>query len=612
MWALAIENNRLYYSVADGPSVWSVGLNADGSFAADPRREIDVQKTPQGNQITSILFDGPNTVYLAQRGSQLGSYDYQSFMRPQESTAMRYKWNEAERRWAAAYEEYAVGLPPEHHAAVGGLALNYGYDRFGNIDYGRCRQTLWITGEHLRAGSDIVRVARGGPEQVNGLQGIYKSRVKPDNEPPFESWYVDYDATFADAEAYGHVGNVAIYNPCAAGVTYSADRVEVPVWTKGPDLVVDKVCYPGLVGGRIRCTISVRNKGDGPATGIIELLDETRTLWGKAADELIPIASSEPDGAGWTCATIASGALACRLDAGSFAAGAVRKLSVWVDTHDLVAAGNLGFRNCVTLNHPAGRGKACAEGGTDIVVEKIGPSRCTPGEDCTFTLKLTNKSLMAFDADVLLADHMLLGGAAVAASISEIEPPLGCTDEPTKLPFSCVARVTLGPGAVPRAQDRRGDAGQVAGVGCELLRGERSLARQGAEDPGRSACATEDQGQVEGFAGRASVVRLVQDRRQEGCCTQEVRAQLRCAGLGAAAWVPATVGGVCRRASAVAERTLPVPAERAVGSRHEQLPGAASVLEQGASASGRVLLSTRDGLVAADGELPPEARGWLS
>ncbi|MEZ5855962.1 MAG: hypothetical protein R3D67_14920 [Hyphomicrobiaceae bacterium] len=446
VWALAIENNRLYYSVADGPSVWSVGLNPDGSFAGDPRREIDVKNTPQGNQITSILFDGPQTIYLAQRGSQLGSYDYQSFMRPQESMAMRYKWNEAERRWAEAYEEYAVGLPAEYHGAVGGLALNYGYDRFGEIDYGRCRQTLWLTGEHLRAGSDIVRVARGGPEQVNGLQGIYKSRVRPDNEPPFESWYIDYDATFADEETFGHVGNVAIYSPCAAGVTYSAEQVEVPVWTKGPDLVVEKQCYPGLVGGRIRCTISVRNKGDGPATGIIELLDETRTLWGEAAQSLIPIAASEADGPGWTCSAVASGAFACSLDPGTLAAGAVRNLSVWVDTHDLVAKGNLGFRNCVTLNHPNGKGKACAEGGTDIVVEKTGPSRCTPGEDCTFTLKLTNKSLMAFDGDVLLADHMLLGGKVVKAPISEIEPPLGCTDEPKTLPFSCVARVKLGAG----------------------------------------------------------------------------------------------------------------------------------------------------------------------
>ena len=446
VWGLAIENNRLYYAVADGPTIWSVGLGPDGSFANDSRVETLVKGATAGSQIGTILFDGPGLMYLAQRGGQVGSYDYQSFMRPQEAAALRYRWNETERRWSATPEEYAVGLPPEHHGVVGGLALNYGYDRFGRIDYDRCRQTLWLTGEHLRAGSDIVRVSRGGPRLVGGLQGIYKSRVRPDNEPPFEAWYVDYDAAYDDEETFGHIGNVAIFAPCKSSVTYAAERVEIPVWTAGPNLVVEKRCEPVAFGGRVRCVIVVRNTGDATGSGDIEIVDETRTLWGPNKGALLPVAEASADGGEWSCAANANGAFACKLPAALLTPGSGRELSLWIDTRDLVLGGNVGFRNCVTIDHPDGKGKACAEGGTGIVVSKTGPAICKPGEACTFALTVTNASPHPFKGDVLLADHMLVGGNLHEAPIAKIEPPLDCAEAPTKLPFSCLAALDLAPG----------------------------------------------------------------------------------------------------------------------------------------------------------------------
>lgn len=447
VWGLAIENGRLYYGVADGPKVWSVGLAEDGSFGTDGRLEIDVTGTPAGNAISTILFDGPETLYLAQRGGQQGSYDYATFMRPQEAMAMRYRWSERERRWQPKPEEYAVGMPPEHHGTLGGLALNYGYDRFGNIDYGRCRQSLWHTGEHLRADSDIVRVSRGGPRLVHGLQGIYKSRVRPDNEPPYEAWYVDYDANFADAETYGHVGNVAIFGPCETNVTYSAERVEIPVWTRGPNLVVEKRCEPAAFGGKVRCVITVRNTGDAAAEGVVEIVDQTRILWGPSAGSIIPIATSNLDGPEWSCEAKPSGDFACRLQASVLLAGAVREFSVWIDTAPLILAGNAAFRNCVTIDHPAGKGRACAEGGTGITVVKSGPAQCPPGGDCKFAITLTNTSSSPFSGEVALADTLFVKGQPVDASITKIEPPLGCADEPDQLPFACAAKVSLAPGA---------------------------------------------------------------------------------------------------------------------------------------------------------------------
>lgn len=446
VFGLAIENNRLYYATADGPAVWSVGLKADGSFAGDARLEINVEGTPAGSQISTILFDGPRVMYLAQRGNLAGSYDYQTFMRPQEAAAMRYQWNDVENRWQPAPQEYAVGLGPEHHAAVGGLALNYGYDRFGQIDPGRCRQTLWLTGEQLRAGSDVQRVSRGGPRLVSGLQGVYKSRVKPENEPPFESWFVDYDQTFAEEEAYGHIGNVAIYGPCQGGVTYAAERIEIPVWTRGANFVVEKICEPALFGAPVRCRITVKNSGDAVADGIIKILDETRILFGPAKGKLIASAVSGSGGIDWGCSLTSSGALACGLSAALVAPGVALTLDVTVETAELVLTGNSGFRNCVSIDHPAGKSKACAEGGAGLTVHKSGPAVCEPGDDCTFKLTLTNATPLPFKGPVLIADHMLIDGKPVDAPISKIVPPLACKDEPVGVPFSCVAEVALAPG----------------------------------------------------------------------------------------------------------------------------------------------------------------------
>lgn len=446
VWGLTVENERLYYSVADGPKIWSVGLRPDGTFSDDARLEIDVTGTPAGNMVSSIMFDGGGLMYLAQRGTHLGNYDYAAFAKPQEAMVMRYRWNEVEGRWSEAHEEYAIGLKHEHRSTMGGVALNYGYDRFGNIDFGRCRETLWSTGEHLREGSDIVRVTNGGPRLVHGVQGTYKSRVRPDNEPPFESWFVDYDARFDDVEHFGHVGNVGIFGPCERGATTLATETVIPVWTKGPNLVVEKRCYSGVLGGRVRCEIVVRNKGDAVAGEIINIVDSTRVLWGPGAGTVLPIATATPDGPEWVCQSNKDGDYACQLPGELLAAGGERRIEVWVDTQSLIETGNVGFRNCVTLRHPHGRGKACAEGGAEIVVKKTAPLECTPGFGCKFNITISNVGPTQYDGEVLLADSMFRNGQQASFGIASISPALGCTNEPTELPFACVTRVALGPG----------------------------------------------------------------------------------------------------------------------------------------------------------------------
>ncbi len=140
VFAVAVEGKRLYYSVAKPLQIWSVGLNADGSFADDARSEIDLADVPYGNLVTDILFDGPDRLYLSQRGEVAGSYDYAVMAKLQTPIVRRYAWNDSTQRWSEAADEFAIGLKPPYRSTDGGIALGYGYDPDGNIDYGKCRE----------------------------------------------------------------------------------------------------------------------------------------------------------------------------------------------------------------------------------------------------------------------------------------------------------------------------------------------------------------------------------------------------------------------------------------------------------------------------------------
>ena len=60
--AVAVQAGRLYYSGAEGPQIWSVGLDPTGAFADDARLEIDLSGNASDNMITTIFFDGDGKV----------------------------------------------------------------------------------------------------------------------------------------------------------------------------------------------------------------------------------------------------------------------------------------------------------------------------------------------------------------------------------------------------------------------------------------------------------------------------------------------------------------------------------------------------------------------
>lgn len=225
VWGLAVHEGRLYYSVASGPQIWSVGINRDGSFANDPRWELDVPAQAGPLPVTDIAFSHKGAMLLAQRALVAASYDYSAFTQPGEPHVFR-MWLKGPNdppspgRWKPEPEEYAVGFAGNYRNTNGGIALGYGYDRDGRLATTACEYSLWTTGQNLRNDPALRKeLEPGGPLLVNGLQGSPASPVRHFNEPPWVSYFADYDGRFDDPRDTGHLGSVRIYTqPCAAPV----------------------------------------------------------------------------------------------------------------------------------------------------------------------------------------------------------------------------------------------------------------------------------------------------------------------------------------------------------------------------------------------------------
>jgi hypothetical protein len=507
VFALAISKDRLYYSVAagphmvsaglessvaEGPQVWSVGLDQDGGFLDDARLEIDVKDTPSGGLITGIAFDGPDKIYLTQRGDAAGSYEYAEFAKPQSSVVRRYTWDDTEQRWVEGADEFAVGLTPPYRATNGGVALGYGYDSSGKVDFGKCGATLWATGEFLRGGTD--------PDQVvDGLQAISTESGQPvqslsvapepspsdgaELSPPKEAWFTDTNGNDGDERSAGHIGSIAIFAPCDNEIA-EAERPE-PLPDSGypsypdynpsadvadsglpsawpqvmPGLSITKTCTPAPVGTKeIDCTITVTNTGTVPLTDPIVFSDSTTGLNPGAgggtpvAGAPVSLASVSPDAAAWTCTPAPTINLSCSLPPDELPPGSSHSVTVAVDTSGFIASGTVGFHNCASLSAPYW-GEACADGGMDITVTKTAPTSCAASSTCPFTVTVANNGTQAFNGPVQLGDLMwtipggssAVGGGPLSTPVP-VSTDLPCATAPSTLPFSCGANLSLAPG----------------------------------------------------------------------------------------------------------------------------------------------------------------------
>ena len=242
---LAVYEKRLFYSVAIGPDIWSVGLNDDGTLAEDARLEIAVE-APAGDPVSDIVFSIDGTMYLAQRGQTLSAYDYSVLAEPNTASVLRYsrvKRKDGTMGWVSQASEYPVGFAGDNRNTNGGVALGFGYFPQGYMDIGSCEQTVWSTGEQLRLSPK--NTTRLGSEQfIDGLQGNHRRFVKPANTPPFRSYYVDYDDIIMDQGHRGHMGDVAVWSECNSTVV--ADGT-----IDAGDIIGGTITLGSLTGGAI-------------------------------------------------------------------------------------------------------------------------------------------------------------------------------------------------------------------------------------------------------------------------------------------------------------------------------------------------------------------------
>lgn len=334
---MAVLDGRLYYAVAEGPQVWSVGIGA-GGFANDTRLEIDGTGLPATSPITDIAFDGTGRIYLAQRGDQRASYDYSGFAEPQKSSVIRFSPDPATGTWSVPPETYAVGINLDHRDADGGVDIGLGAD-------GSC-SLLWSTGDALAA----------GPDTVNGLQGNGSALIRSANVPPTQTYLVDYDGAFADPTALGHIGDVEVWSGCAgtrlgglAPPAIGGQPYPTPVYpgtpgyptyppypSSGGGLAIDKTagaCTPIPGGFACAYAVTVTNTDKTkPFTAPIYVSDSVSIPTAKVINDHV---AGE---AQWKCAPSAGGAMSCMLDvppgAPTLAPGGVVKMHVAVGIYD--------------------------------------------------------------------------------------------------------------------------------------------------------------------------------------------------------------------------------------------------------------------------------------
>jgi hypothetical protein len=301
---LEAYNGRLYYAIAG--QIWSVRIEQDGSFGA-ARWELDVVDLLSNNEIASILFDPQGRMILAQRGPQVGSYDYSAFAESGTSSVVRYKREfpddpETPGTWVETPDSYAIGNAPDGAQASGGIALGPDYNEETGALQGACDAYLWATGDALRDNGNVDDPLEP-PLNVHGLQGTPASLVRPANDPPILSFFADYDGIIEDDETealkQGHVGAVAFWQECASGAaTYvpppffpageeaifeEEDDDEVADDEEGEDeafanLTLEKWASPfacAYVGAEWWCTFTIRveNTGDEPYWGPVVVDD---------------------------------------------------------------------------------------------------------------------------------------------------------------------------------------------------------------------------------------------------------------------------------------------------------------------------------------------------
>jgi hypothetical protein len=218
-----------------------------------------------------------------------------------------------------------------------------------------------------------------------------------------------------------------------------------------PALRILKTCEgPADLGAPATCRITVTNAGTAAPTGPVRVADAATVIGSGAPVQILTVT---PDGGEWACGPVPANALSCQIPGAVMTPGTSRHFDVTVQVptygrFENCARGSWGPAPGNDIVYPFG--EACAEGGYQVQpvnVEKTGDKECEVGKPCTFEITITNGGTTGFSGPVRIGDAIGVGGTRLeGVEITEISPPFGCSPEPTTLPMSCVATLSLGPG----------------------------------------------------------------------------------------------------------------------------------------------------------------------
>lgn len=413
--ALAVNQGRLFYSVAEGPEIWSVGLEADGSFKTDARFEVAIADA-KGALPHSIAFDANGRLIVAERAAAKPSADFSRFVDVGPARVLRFDGESPDDpatpgRWLPVSNEYAVGTANEGRESNGGVAMQYAYSADGSADTSRCGGTL------------VVSAAGLGPKgAVQGVHLVPSDSVRDGNGAAAPSAYVAFDPASGDVARHGAMGGVAALQTCSAdGFPPVAGGGAFPPVTSGggvfPPVTDGGVVFPPVtddggvvpppvapvsivktatgqacaVGQPCSFNVTITNSTAQPLPGPIEFVDEPTGAGGvlNVAGDDLGVAPPAP----WTCD---KGRPTVCEHPGPLPAGGSLDMPFGITPRAGTTATSM--TNCATLRPPRVGGLAPApqpsaseRSGLRAEMKALSPS-CGPNQSCEYELVITNTS----------------------------------------------------------------------------------------------------------------------------------------------------------------------------------------------------------------------------
>ena len=230
VYGLAVAKSRLFYAVYNGkdaPSeIWSVMLDKKGNFVEKSSRyELRLGGLKANMPVTDMVLTNDGKMFLAQRALNVGSYSMQNFLNAQDAQVVLYHLKKPQdgklNRWYQEPQEYTMGFESPYKKGRGGVALGYGYNIEGKIDYTKCGKSLWASGENLRRSQELSSVLG---EDANGAQGMPVG-LSSVNRPP---WYSLFNSIgFNKYITQGSVGDIEVYTKECSCKCDEVDYAEV-------------------------------------------------------------------------------------------------------------------------------------------------------------------------------------------------------------------------------------------------------------------------------------------------------------------------------------------------------------------------------------------------